>query len=160
MLTYTIPDMERTDTETRRNSLCIRAVDPKTGKNSIAVYLDYKKIQIIGKRSKGQLLEAAEIVPYVLQNFRQVFEGLCWDEDEKGARGVGWRCYCGLPLYAYSADGTQRQPYEGEVYLVFIDDENVAYNWRWEKSDCADKGLPNEYDAEHGDKKRFKRALL
>jgi hypothetical protein len=151
---------QEVNNRTRRELLSIEALDPLTGQRSLVYSLDYKKIQYIGKRSLGQLHETAEIVPFILQSPRSIFEGLCWDQDEKGSRGVGWRCYCGLPELAYREDGIQIEPYHEEVCLVFVDDENIVYNWRWEKSDRADKGLPNEFDIQHGQGKRFKQRLL
>jgi hypothetical protein len=152
--------MEQINVKTRRDALAIKALNPTTGKRDLEVWFKIEKIQIIGRRSKGQLLEAAELVPFVLQNPRQVFEGLCWENDEFGSRGVGWLCYSGLPSYAYRQDGTKCGCYSGEVFLVFVNDTGLVYNWRWEKSDRAKDGLPNEFDLQHGDNKRFKRSLL
>jgi hypothetical protein len=91
-------------------------------------------------------------VPLVLQAPVAVFEGLRRDEDEDRA-GYGWRCYCRVPDRAYRSDGTQRPPYPGQVYLVFVNDEGVAYNWRWEKADPDDPNLPDDYSS------RFQRRL-
>ena len=41
-----------------------------------------------------------------------------------------------------------------KVYLVFVNDEGVAYNWRWEKADADDPKLPNGYQT------RFKKRAL
>lgn len=145
---------------TRRQKLALEALDPTTGKTDLYLWFKYKKIQLIGRRSRGQIKEAAYIVPWILSRPRAVFEGLCWDNDESGSRGVGWRCYCGLPNCAYKRDGTKSEPYEGEVFLVFVDDTSLVYNWRWEKSAFAEEGLPNQNDLQHGPDKRFKRRLL
>ena len=91
--------------------------------------------------------------PAVLQHPAAVFEGLRWDEDED-RKGVGWRCYCGIPGHAYLRDGTAIQPYAGQVYLVFVNDERVAYNWRWEEADPDNPRFPM------GFQERFKRQLL
>jgi hypothetical protein len=40
------------------------------------------------------------------------------------------------------------------VYLVFVNDETVAYNWRWEKADPDQPTLPV------GHATRFKKRLL
>lgn len=152
--------MKKTGVKTRRDALAIYALNPTTGKKDLKVWFKSEKIQLVGRRSKGQLLETSELVPYILQNPRQVFEGLCWENDEKGSRGAGWRCYSGLPLCAYRQNGTRREAYPGEVFLIFVDDTGLVYNWRWEKSDRASDGLPNEFDLRHGENKRFKRSLL
>ena len=93
------------------------------------------------------------IVPMILQQPTAIFEGLRQDEDED-SRGMGWRCYCGIPEHAYHSNGTQRNPYPGQVYLVFVNDERVAYNWRWEKADPDDPKVPENHEA------RFKTRLL
>ena len=72
------------------------------------------------------------------------------DEDK---RGVGWRCYCGLPDRSYAADGEKCPPRRGQVYLVFINEERVAYNRRWEPADADNPGLPPDHA------NRFKRRL-
>ena len=82
-----------------------------------------------------------------------VFEGLRRDEDEE-PKGVGWRCYCGVPDCSYRRDGTETAPYPNRVYLVFVNDEGVAYNWRWEKADTDKAKLPVDHLT------RFKRQLL
>lgn len=97
--------------------------------------------------------ECAIIVPMILQHPTAIFEGLREDEDED-PRGVGWRCYCGIPAISYHSDGTERSPYPGQIYLVFVNDEEVAYNWRWEKADPDDPKLPQNYT------QRFKKRLL
>ena len=79
-----------------------------------------------------------------MQNPTAIFEGLREAEDED-RRGVGWLCYCGVPSKAYHADGTPRAAYPLQVYLVFVNDERVAYNWRWEKADKDDPQLPRNY---------------
>jgi hypothetical protein len=40
------------------------------------------------------------------------------------------------------------------VYLVFVNDEGVAYNWRWEKAEPEQPDLPVDHQT------RFKKRLL
>ncbi len=138
--------------ESRRKYLTLEAVDPLTG-STCEVLISYDRMQAVARRSMGHAKECGFIVPMMLQKPTAIFEGLRQDEDED-RRGYGWRCYCGIPEYAYHADGTERQPYRGQVYLVFVNDERVAYNWRWERADPDDPNLPENHDT------RFKRRLL
>jgi hypothetical protein len=117
------------------------------------VQISFERMQVVGRRSIGQAKECGFIVPAVLEQPTAIFEGLRRDEDED-PRGVGWRCYCGIPHHSYRPDGSQGRPYPGQVYLVFINDERVAYNWRWEKADPQDPSLPMNYQ------NRFQRRLL
>jgi len=130
--------------ESRREGLLIHAVDPVEGKPCI-VQISHARIQAVGRRSMGQAKECAFTVPYILQHPTSIFEGLRRDEDED-SRGTGWRCYCGIPEHSYRADGSEGRPYKGQVYLVFVNDAGVAYNWRWEQADPDNPVLPIDHE--------------
>lgn len=136
----------------RREGIQLAAVDPESGK-TCQIQISFDRMQAVGKRSLGHAKECGWIVPQILQKPTGIFEGLRHDEDEDRT-GYGWRCYCGLPDRSYGMDGREAPPYPGQVYLVFINDQRVAYNWRWEKCDPDDPNLPMN----HGS--RFKRRLL
>lgn len=110
-------------------------------------------MQAVAIRSLGHAKECGIIVPHILQHPTAIFEGLRRDEDED-SHGVGWRCYCGAPVQSFRPDGTEANPYPNQVYLVFVNDEGVAYNWRWERADPDNPKLP----IGHAD--RFKKRLL
>ncbi|MGH7221990.1 MAG: hypothetical protein ACRELF_02050 [Gemmataceae bacterium] len=74
------------ESPSRRGCLTIKAYDPETN-GEIEVYLSHERLLAVGKRSKGQILEAAELVPQVLQCRGPVFEGFRTEEDED-KRGV------------------------------------------------------------------------
>ncbi len=136
----------------RREYLTIAAVNPADGK-TCEVMISYDRIQAVGRRSLGHAKECGYIVPAILQHPTAIFEGLRWDEDES-RQGAGWRCYCGIPEHAYLQDGTAVRPFAGQVYLVFVNDQAVAYNWRWERADPENPRLPV------GHRVRFKRQLV
>lgn len=136
----------------RRKYLTLDAIDPVVG-SMTEVQVSFDRMQAVGRRSMGQAKECGLIVPMILQQPTAVFQGLRQDEDED-QRGVGWRCYCGIPEHAYHSDGTARSPYPGQIYLVFVNEDAVAYNWRWEKADPDDPQLPQNHEA------RFKTRLL
>ena len=110
-------------------------------------------MQTVGRRSLGHAKECGLILPMIRQKPTAIFEGLRRDEDED-RRGFGWRCYCGVPDQSYRSDGTSAPPYHGQVYLVFVNDERVAYNWRWDQAALDNRTLPVDY------KSRFKQQLL
>ena len=136
----------------RRKYLTLLAFDPSDG-GACEVLVSFDRMQTVGRRSMAHAQECGHLVPATLQHPQAVFEGLCWDEDED-PRGYGWRCYCRIPDKAYRPDGTERSPYPGQVYLVFVNDERVAYNWRWEKADNDDADLPRDHQT------RFKQRVL
>ena len=136
----------------RREMLVVHAINPVDGK-TCDVQISYQRLHSVAARSIGQLKEASETVPYILQHPTAIFEGLRREEDED-KWGCGWRCYCGIPPNSYGTDGTETPPYPRQVFLVFVNEEAVAYNWRWEKGDAKDLRLPIGHET------RFRRKLL
>ena len=118
------------------------------------VYVAHRKVRDVAGRSQGQRLELAHIMPGVLRHPAAIFEGLRRDEDEPKEHGLGWLCYCGVPPYAFHASGSRRPAYEDEVYLVFVNDEHVAYHWYWSKCDPDHPKLPMGYT------ERFRKRIL
>ena len=140
------------ESESRRKYLCLQAVDPETG-STCQVQISHARMQVVATRGMLQASECGYIVPHILQCPTAIFEGLRKDEDEDPG-GVGWRCYCGIPQCAYHPDGSKRDPYPNKVFLVFVNDEQVGYNWRWERADPDDLELPEDHET------RFKQRLL
>lgn len=135
----------------RRERLTLQAIDPETGE-PFEVLISSERLKEVGRRSQGQIKEAAYVLPQVLQGDGPVFEGLCRDEDED-RRGVGWRCYCLQPDSSYTQDGIKKAPRLGQVFLVFLNEDRVAYNWRWETAAADDPNLPADHEG------RLKRRL-
>jgi hypothetical protein len=127
----------------RRDYLTVEARDPVSGQMG-TVQISFDRMQAVARRSMAHAKECGVIVPQILQHPTAVFEGLRQDEDED-RQGVGWRCYCGIPEHAYHSDGSERSSNPGQVYLVFVNDEGVAYNWRWEKAAPDDPDLPQNH---------------
>lgn len=86
-------------------------------------------------------------MPYVLQHPNGVFEGLCWEQDEDKSRGYGWRCYCAVPCSDYAVNGEKKPPRPGKIFLVFVNSDQVAYNWRWEKVDPENDRFPMDFQS-------------
>lgn len=142
------------DRPTRRDPLQLDAFDPVT-RGTCLIQIAFERMQAVARRGMVQAAECAFIVPSILQHPTAVFEGIRRDEDEtRGSRAEAWRCYCGIPTNSYRDDGTAAPPYEDEVFLVFIDSDRLAYNWRWERCDPDDPRLPENH------KIRFRRRLL
>ena len=132
--------------------IILRAVDPVTGKDS-EVLISHTRMYTVARRSLGHARECGELVPFALQHPTAVFEGLRLDEDED-RRSSGWYCYCAKPACSYDETGVEQPPYAGQVFLVFVNKDKVAYNWRWAKADENDDHLPDNHQ------ERFKRKAL
>jgi hypothetical protein len=139
--------------DSRRQYLDLMAIEPKDGTLTCKIQISFERMHAVASRSMGHAQECGVIVPMILLRPTAIFEGLRRDEDED-RWGYGWRCYCGVPERRFRPDGTSAPPYLGQVYLVFINDERVAYNWRWEKADTDNHTLPVGYEL------RFKQRLL
>jgi len=140
--------------ETRRGAILLDAVDPETGGLS-KIQISHRRMQAVARRGLAQASECALIMPAILLRPTAVFEGIRTDEDDNASEGgAGWRCYCGIPANSYRADGSAGPSYQGKVYLIFVNDERVAYNWRWEKCDPEDPRLPIDHAT------RFKRRII
>jgi hypothetical protein len=133
-------------------------VDPTNGKPT-QVFLTRRRLEFVAKRGAYAILEAKHTVAEVLLKPSAVFEGIRCDGDEDRdpqSNCEGWRCYCGKPKLGYftARDGRPTTAKPGEVFLVFVNGEHVAYNWRWEATDPTNLDLPKDSEG------RFKRRLL
>jgi hypothetical protein len=115
--------------------------------------ISYYRLWIVAARGKGAVLEVKYTVPHVLRHPTAIFEGLC-DARDSDSRGFEWRCYCGVPPYRYWNDGQTRAVPDDRIFLVFVNTEMVAYNWRWEPVDDDHRDYPVRYQ------ERFNRKIL
>jgi len=135
--------------ECRRDRLCIEALDADNRQTCI-VQISQQRLLTIAKWGAWAVKEASEIVPMILQHPMAVFQGLRRDEDED-PRGTGWRCYCGKPTKKFQKDGSEANPDPNQVFLVFVNDEGVAYNWRWEPVDLENPDFPKGHETRFKD---------
>ena len=138
--------------ESRRDGLTIEAIDPESGK-TCRILISHDRMQSVALRGMGHAKECGFLVPEVLQRPAAVFEGLRRDDDED-RYGYGWRCYSAVPTRSFSPDGRDQAPYRDQVFVVFVNESRVAYNWRWEKADAGDPSLPMNHEV------RFRKRLL
>lgn len=124
----------------RRGYATIPAIDPTDGR-LMEVYVSLTRIEIVAKRGMGAAKDLAYSQREVLTAPTAVFRGV----REEGERD--WLCYVGIPKHSYTADGHTRPPRAGRVFLVFVNDEGVAYNCRWEPCDVENAKLPVDYRA-------------
>jgi hypothetical protein len=88
----------------------------------------------------GRARELAFTVPRALLNPVAIFRGVREEGEPE------WLCYVSRPGQAYNyrtRDVCQAWP--GEVFLIFVNDDRIIYDWRWEKADSSDPNLPENY---------------
>jgi len=128
---------------TRRGALAFMGVDPATGRQR-PIQLDHDKLKDLPRKGAGKVKEAGFIVPEVLAKPSAIFRGLKRDSDEP-RHGSGWLCYVGLPSRCFEDDGRAVQPRSDRVFLVFVTDEWIAYNWYWYAADPYQPGFPQDH---------------
>ena len=125
-----------TSDDTRRADLQRLAVNPKTGKTDFAVTLSVDKIRFLAKRGNKADLLRVTLVDDVLLHPKAIFRGIRFKEDEKhSCHSPGWLCYCGYPPNDYRFPGEATVPPLKKVFLVFVNEEQIAYHWGWERAD-------------------------
>lgn len=135
--------------EDRRGySVFDQAIDPFTGKKW-DIRISHERRDIVVKRGAGHARELAYCVTETLESPKRIYQGIR-EEDERE-----WLCYCGKPEYRYhGVSGDQRVADAYEVFLVFVNADRVAYNWRWEKCDEEDALSPMDSES------RFEKRVL
>lgn len=133
----------------RRGYETIPAIDPFDGREW-DIRVAHARMDAVVKRGPGYAKELAFVLPEILLFPTAIFQGV----REEGERE--WLCYCGVPTHAFQVrTGHRIAPHLGEVYLVYVNSDRVAYNSRWEKCDEANIDLPDGYD----DSDRFDKRL-
>jgi len=113
-----------------------QAINPTDGKRW-EVYLRASKLDSTAKRGMGAARELAYLVPFVLQHPNAIFRGVREEGESQ------WLCYVGSPADAYNhKTGDPVRPWSGQVFLVFVDDDRIVYDWRWDRADADDLRLP------------------
>ena len=126
---------------TRRDPFTFDAFDPKAG--TCKVHIREQRLLTLARVGKWHLLDARSLVPQVLGSPTVIFEGLRWEGDEDRDR-PGWRCYCGKPATMYDKRCTEVSADPKQVFLVFVNDKEIVYMWRWEFADEDDQEIPKD----------------
>ena len=92
-----------------------------------------QRLRFLAQSGAWRVEEATQTVGEVLNRPLAIFAGIRQEDDEnKGPNGVGWWCYAGVPSTRFLQGGSVRTAKSDEIFLVFVTDEFVAYNSRWE----------------------------
>ena len=134
------------------NRIEVEAVNPDDWKTPQLVCVRDSDLQFHAGRGLGAV-EECKYVFQALSRPESLFRGIRKDEDEKFTDSPGWLCYSTRVSCRYNREG---QPYssEKEVFLVFVNEEKVVYNWTWCEADPSDDKIPIDSDT------RFKERLI
>lgn len=141
------------DKDTKYRGEYMQAVDPVDG-SLFDVLIPANKLEWVCKQGKGAILELHHSVRHVLSQPRQIFQGLCRDEDDTVDGTENWLCYSGVPNVRYVKESGEIRPTKNRVLLVFVNAERTVYTYRWSEENPSMPGYPTDYD------ERFKRKLL
>jgi len=129
----------------------VNAVDP-TGQNKPPLRLKYAQRKVSQIRQlgfRGAIKEAVELVSFTLTYPNAVFCGLRPPDDKHSGNSPGWLCYCANPPYDYAPDGELCNPDPSKVFLVFVNEDRMIFEWRWEDADiesiCDKEYLPRNH---------------
>lgn len=89
-------------------------------------------------------MELADTVRWTLVNPSAIFRGI--RDLEKDIAEDDGICYVSVPKHAYNHRTGEKCPrWKGEVFLVFVSDERVVFNWYWYAADEREPRLPGDY---------------
>ena len=110
----------------RERIYLIRGLSPD-GKSEWDFHLDSKKVEFVKRVSTGAVHELSKNVPFVMREINAlVFQGIRTDGHQEGL------CYMGWPHRRFGTEGNELVVKDEDCFLVFINEERIIYNWRWE----------------------------
>jgi hypothetical protein len=93
------------------------------------------------RKGPGATRELAYTVPWALLHPTAIFRGI----REEGESS--WLCYVSQPTKVYDhRTGEQVPAWPGEVFLVFVNGDQLIYLWYWTDADQADPRLPDNHE--------------
>lgn len=126
--------------KTRVNYIPLEAIDPRDGK-PWTVLLSRDKLQTVA----GRIWAAktlGHLVPWVLQNPLAIFAGIREKDETQQIDDDCWLVYVASPPHRYLSPDVTAPPPSDMVFCVYLTDERVIFNWRWERADADGSGLP------------------
>ena len=132
----------------------LRAISPEDGKLwRVGIRIDHA--QRLCRQGLHRQKEIAYTLEWALKNPTAIFEGVRRDEDEDPTSDVqSWLCYVAKPETRFRFGDAKPEPAGDRVFLAFMNQDFVVYNWRWEPNSDRDARLPADW--EH----RFRKRLL
>ena len=151
--------MEEPVTRSRAGYEAFDAIDPGEG-TLFEVFVSHRRMGAVARRGIHAVMELAYVVSEVLRTPRRIYEGLRWEGDLDAPREPDeWLCYVGRPSADFRTPDSQdaSPPRPDRLFLVFVNEERVAYNWRWEQAAENSEDEPMGMNATNP---RFRRRVL
>jgi hypothetical protein len=99
----------------------------------------------VAAQGHGTAMELADTVRWALLHPRAIFRGI--RDLDRDVSEDNWLCYVAVPGHAYDRKTGKRRPaWPNEVFMVFVTDERVIYNWYWTECDGQQSHLPADYE--------------
>lgn len=134
----------------RRGYYSVDAVDPHDGK-LWELLISEKKAKWTAAQGEGRTKELCHTVRGVLSSPSAIYRGVRFAELD--VDDDSWFCYVGRPRQAYDHKTGKAVPaWENEVFLVFVNEDRVVYNWSWYTSDTDNPALPLGHEARFAEK--------
>jgi hypothetical protein len=128
----------------RRGYSSLDAIDPNDG-GKWQVLLSNSKMDWVAAQGHGAAMELADTVRWTLLHPRAIFRGV--RDLDKEVEEDNWLCYVSTPNHCYDhKTGERRPPWDGEIFMVFVTEERVVYNWYWDECDRQDVNLPTDHE--------------
>ncbi len=114
---------------------------PMMGKNSVIARIQdgdaglHKRWELTGGE-KGDL--TLSCVVCVLESPRAIFGGVREHQE-------GGYCYCGKPPNSWTNKAVCCPPPPGKIFVVYVNPQDVVYEWRWEGCDPKENSLPVDW---------------
>jgi len=130
------------------------AMNPATKLSDLEVGVRVRRIKgILRRKNAEDIYTASYTLGETLRSPDAIFEGLRFDVN--GQHRPSWFCYAKHPERRYDkASGKSIVTPDGQIFLAFVNDKGVVYNWTFEDSDrCAltdGKYLPDDYKDRFG----------
>ena len=121
----------------------LQARDPDNLTGWIDVRISIERAEEIKRRGPDHLTDMALFVPRAVEEPFAMYRGI--------RRGQGilddWLCYVCAPEQMITGKMQPPKPVDpGDLFLVWVNGERIAYLWRWEKPDPAKPGYPRDAD--------------
>jgi hypothetical protein len=120
------------------------AMDPATLQNDRVVYITERRASEMERRGDLAVVEMYAFVGLTLGRPVHIYQGIRERDDD-------WTCYVSAPEPRFMGKMLPLMPeIPGDLFLVFVNGNGIAYSWRWERPGSPESDQPAEAEARFG----------